>query len=202
MARINLLPWRDAERRRRQRELAIAAFSAAAAVLLIGLALRFQLDSMINSQEARNSLLTNEIRLLDLRIKEVRELEATKADLLARMDVIQELQQSRPEIVHLFDEVVGAIPEGVYLTRLTQTGSQIVVEGRAQSNARVSAFMRNINAAQWINAPVLLLIENKDQTGTGLSHFRLGFAQKRQEQATGQATIAPQVTRSPIQSLS
>jgi type IV pilus assembly protein PilN len=202
MARINLLPWRDAERRRRQRELAIAAFSAAAAVLLIGLALRFQLDSMISSQEARNILLTNEIRLLDLRIKEVRELDATKADLLARMGVIQELQQSRPEIVHLFDEVVGAIPEGVYLTRLTQTGSQIVVEGRAQSNARVSAFMRNINAAQWINAPVLLLIENKDQTGTGLSHFRLGFAQKRQVPATGQATIAPQVTRSPSPNLS
>jgi len=202
MARINLLPWRAAARSRRQREFAIAAFSAAAAVLLIGLALRFQLDSMIDRQEARNNLLSNEIRLLDVRIKEVRELEATKADLLARMDVIQELQQSRPEIVHLFDEVVEAIPEGVYLTRLTQTGSQIVVEGRAQSNARVSAFMRNINAAQWINDPVLLLIENKDQTGTGLSHFRLGFAQKRQEQATSQATIAPQVTRSPSPNLS
>jgi len=200
MARINLLPWRDAERRRRQKEFAIAAFSAAAAVLLIGLVLRFQLESMIDAQEGRNDLLSNEIRLLDIRIKEVRELEATKADLLARMDVIQELQQSRPEIVHLFDEVVDAIPEGVYLTRLTQTGSQIVVEGRAQSNARVSAFMRKINAAEWINDPVLLLIENKDQTGTGLSHFRLGFAQKRQEQATEQAMVAPRLPRSPIPS--
>jgi len=200
MARINLLPWREAERSRRQKQFAIAAFSAAAAVLLIGLALRFQLDSMIDGQEARNDLLSNEIRLLDIRIKEVRELEATKADLLARMDVIQELQQSRPEIVHLFDEVVDAIPEGVYLTRLTQTGSQIVVEGRAQSNARVSAFMRKINAAEWINDPVLLLIENKDQTGTGLSHFRLGFAQKRQEQATEQAMVAPRLPRSPIPS--
>jgi type IV pilus assembly protein PilN len=169
--------------------------------LLIGLVLRFQLDSMIDAQEERNNLLSNEIRLLDVRIKEVRELEATKADLLARMGVIQELQQSRPEIVHLFDAVVNAIPEGVYLTRLTQTGSQIVVEGRAQSNARVSAFMRNIDAAQWINDPVLLLIENKDQTGTGLSHFRLGFAQKRQEQATEQAMMAPQCSRSPMPSL-
>jgi type IV pilus assembly protein PilN len=201
MARINLLPWRDAERRRRQRQFAIAAFSAATAVLLIGLVLRFQLDSMSDAQEERNNLLSNEIRLLDVRIKEVRELEATKADLLARMGVIQELQQSRPEIVHLFDAVVNAIPEGVYLTRLTQTGSQIVVEGRAQSNARVSAFMRNIDAAQWINDPVLLLIENKDQTGTGLSHFRLGFAQKRQEQATEQAMMAPQCSRSPMPSL-
>ena len=200
MARINLLPWREAERSRRQKDFAIAAFSAAAAVLLIGLVLRFQLESMIDAQEGRNDLLSNEIRLLDVRIKEVRELEATKADLLARMDVIQELQQSRPEIVHLFDEVVDAIPEGVYLTRLTQTGSQIVVEGRAQSNARVSAFMRKINAAEWINDPVLLLIENKDQTGTGLSHFRLGFAQKRQEQATEQAMVAPRLPRSPIPS--
>jgi type IV pilus assembly protein PilN len=110
------------------------------------------------------------------------------------MNVIQQLQESRPEVVHLFDEVVRAIPEGVYLTRLTQSGGQVVVEGRAQSNARVSAFMRNIQASAWIDNPDLLLIENKDQTGTGLSHFRLGFAQRRMESDDDQAahaTVSP-----------
>ena len=194
MARINLLPWRETERRRRQKELAIAAAFAVAAVLMLGLASRFQVEAMIQSQESRNDFLEGEIRRLNARIKEIEKLEETKANLLARMNVIQQLQESRPEVVHLFDEVVRAIPEGVYLTRLTQSGGQVVVEGRAQSNARVSAFMRNIQASAWIDNPDLLLIENKDQTGTGLSHFRLGFAQRRMESDDDQAahaTVSP-----------
>jgi type IV pilus assembly protein PilN len=149
---------------------------------------------MIQSQESRNNYLQGEIAKLNRRIKEIDKLEETKANLLARMNVIQQLQESRPEVVHLFDEVVRAIPEGVYLTRLTQSGGQVVVEGRAQSNARVSAFMRNIQASAWIDNPDLLLIENKDQTGTGLSHFRLGFAQRRMESDDDQAahaTVSP-----------
>jgi type IV pilus assembly protein PilN len=94
------------------------------------------------------------------------------------MDVIQQLQQSRPEEVRLFDELVITIPEGVYLTSIKQTGRIVVLEGRAQSNARVSAFMRNIDASEWIGDPRLLLIEHKDETGTGLSHFRLQFRQR------------------------
>jgi type IV pilus assembly protein PilN len=194
MARINLLPWRETERRRRQKEFAIAAAFAVAAVLMLGLASRFQVEAMIQSQESRNDFLEGEIRRLNARIKEIEKLEETKANLLARMNVIQQLQESRPEVVHLFDEVVRAIPEGVYLTRLTQSGGQVVVEGRAQSNARVSAFMRNIQASAWIDNPDLLLIENKDQTGTGLSHFRLGFAQRRMESDDDQAahaTVSP-----------
>jgi type IV pilus assembly protein PilN len=93
------------------------------------------------------------------------------------MDVIQQLQQSRPEIVHLFDEVVSAIPEGVFLTKMSQANKNVVVEGRAESNARVSAFMRNVARSGWISNPQLLLIENKDKTGTGLSHFRMSFEQ-------------------------
>lgn len=188
MARINLLPWRDAERRRRQREFAIAAGIAVGTVLVLGLGLRMQIEEMIAGQEARNSYLGAEIARLDRRIQEIQNLEATKANLLARMNVIQELQESRPEIVHLFDEIVQAIPEGVYLTRVTQSGNQVVVEGRAQSNARVSAFMRSIQASLWIGDPGLLLIENKDQTGTGLSHFRLAFSQQRRKTDDAQAT--------------
>jgi type IV pilus assembly protein PilN len=80
-------------------------------------------------------------------------------------------------VVRLFDELVTATPEGVFLTKVEQTGRNVIVEGRAQSNARVSAFMRNVDASAWIGSPRLLLIENKDKTGTGLSHFRLSFEQ-------------------------
>jgi type IV pilus assembly protein PilN len=179
MARINLLPWRDQERRRRQRNFFMATGAAVALVLLVGLGVRMQFESMIAAQQSRNQLLTQQIAQLDQRIRKIQLLEETKADLLARMNVIQQLQESRPEVVHLFDELVQAIPDGVFLTGVTQQGSRIEVEGRAQSNARVSAFMRNINASAWINEAVLLVIENKDQTGTGFSHFRLSFQQRR-----------------------
>jgi type IV pilus assembly protein PilN len=100
------------------------------------------------------------------------------------MDVIQRLQESRPEIVHLFDELVKAIPDGVYLTKESQDGKTVVVEGRAQSNARVSAFMRNIDASSWLGDAHLLLIQQKDKTASGLSEFRLRFKQKEPSSAT------------------
>ena len=135
---------------------------------------------MIDAQSARNAYLNKEIKALDEQIKTLEQLEKTKADLLSRMNVIQQLQESRPEIVHLFDELAGVIPEGVFLTTMTQTGNRIVVEGQAQSNARVSAFMRNIDGSPWIGNPQLLLIQNKDQTQTGLSEFKLSFGQRRE----------------------
>ncbi|MGD8206743.1 MAG: PilN domain-containing protein [Thiohalocapsa sp.] len=181
MVRINLLPWRDAERRRRQRELALAAGVAVALVMLIGIGIRFHIEGTIVRQQDRNALLRREIAVLDRRIAEIEGLQETKASLLARMNVIQQLQASRPEIVHLFDELVATLPEGVYITRLKQLGDRVEVEGRAQSNARVSAFMRNIEGSAWIGDPELLVIENQDQTSTGLSHFRLGFSQRHRE---------------------
>jgi type IV pilus assembly protein PilN len=179
MARINLLPWREAARQRRRRELAVIASAALGAVLLAGVVVKLQLDAMIGAQLARNTYLEGQIAVLNRRIREINELEKQKADLISRMDVIQQLQESRPEIVHLLDQLVDAVPAGVFLTSLKQEASNVTVEGRAQSNARVSAFMRNIEAADWIGKPVLLLIENKDQTGTGFSHFRLRFSQQR-----------------------
>ena len=179
MARINLLPWREAERKRRQREFLFMAVAGLVVTALVALALHMHMEQLISAQQARNDFLQEEISHLNRQIKEIQELEKTKANLLTRMNVIQQLQQSRPEVVHLFDELVIAIPEGVFLTNLKQTGKRVVVEGRAQSNARVSAFMRNIEVSPWIGNPQLLLIENKDKTGTGLSHFRLQFDQKR-----------------------
>lgn len=190
MARINLLPWREQARSRRQRDLGIVAAAALGSVLLIGVLLKFQIDAMIDAQGARNTYLEGQIAVLNRRIREINELEKQKADLLARMGVIQALQESRPEIVHLLDQLVDAVPAGVFLTKLQQEEGRVTVEGRAQSNARVSALMRNIESAAWIGKPELLLIENKDETGTGFSHFRLRFEQTRPQPATGDDAVA------------
>jgi type IV pilus assembly protein PilN len=178
MARINLLPWREAERKRRQRDFAAAMVAALAVVGLLALAVHFQMEAMIAGQQARNQYLQTQITALEAQIKQIQDLEATKANLIARMNVIQSLQKSRPEVVHLFDELVITVPDGIYLTKVEQTGKSVVVEGQAQSNARVSSFMRNIEASAWVGDPALQLIENKDQTGTGLSRFRLRFDQR------------------------
>jgi type IV pilus assembly protein PilN len=175
MTRINLLPWREEARQRRRKEFAAAGGLALLCTLLLAVLVHLQIEGRIGDQQARNQLLEGEIAQLNRQIKEIEDLEKIKADLLSRMEIIQQLQESRPEIVRLFDELVVAIPEGVYLTKLEQNGRAVVVEGRAQSNARVSAFMGNIEASQWIGSPRLLLIE--DKTGTGLSEFRLGFDQ-------------------------
>jgi type IV pilus assembly protein PilN len=177
MAHINLLPWRETLRKKRQRDFGI---SALAAVLFMGAAaagVHFYIQGMVSSQLQRNSYLNKEIAAMDRKIKEIQALEKTKAQLLARMNVIQTLQISRPEVVHMMDEIVMTIPEGLFLTELNQKGSKLALSGRAQSNARVSAYMRNIEDSKWIGTPVLQVISNKSKTGTGMSHFTLNAKQ-------------------------
>ncbi|MGH8643559.1 MAG: PilN domain-containing protein [Gammaproteobacteria bacterium] len=145
MARkINLLPWR-AERRKQQRnEFFTLMGMAAAATLLLVFMVRVYYQQLISHQEARNGFLQAEISKLDEKIKEIESLEKEKEHLLARMKTIEQLQTSRPVIVHLFDELVGALPEGVYLTEIAQHGDAVTLKGAARSNARVSSFMRNL----------------------------------------------------------
>jgi type IV pilus assembly protein PilN len=178
MARINLLPWREAERKRRQREFATATVGALAVAALLALMVHIQMEGVVAAQQARNQYLLTQIAELDVKIKKIHDLEVTKASLIVRMNIIQQLQESRPQVVHLFDELVVAIPDGIYLGKVEQSGKSIIVEGQAQSNARVSSLMRNVEASAWVGNPSLQLIENKDQTGTGLSRFRLRFEQR------------------------
>ena len=177
MARINLLPWRENLRKKRQRDFGIAAFLS---VLLVAVAcggVHFYISGLIDNQIKRNKFLKQEIAAMDRKIKEIKELERTKAKLIARMNVIQDLQSSRPLVVHLIDEMVNTIPEGAFLTSMNQNGHKLSLQGRAQSNARVSAYMRNVDASKWLQAPNLQVIENKSETGTGLSHFTLNAKQ-------------------------
>jgi type IV pilus assembly protein PilN len=133
---------------------------------------------MISNQEGRNLYLEGEIKSLDARIVKIKDLESTKAKLLARMNVIQELQSNRPLSVHLMDELVRTLPDGVYLSKVTQKGAGLTMEGVAQSNARVSAYMRNIDGSLWIGSPKLNVIETKTEDRRRIAEFTLLANQK------------------------
>jgi type IV pilus assembly protein PilN len=180
MARINLLPWREAERKRRQQDFLSIILGAVILTVLAVVGAHMQIESMIKAQGQRNAYLEKEISIVERQIAEIRELDKTKNSLLARMNIIQELQSSRPQIVHLFDEMVTTLPDGVFLEKVSQTGTNVQVEGQAQSNARVSNFMRNIDDSAWLGKPKLDLIESKEKTDTGLSHFKLTASQVSQ----------------------
>jgi type IV pilus assembly protein PilN len=174
MPRINLLPWRETERKRKRQEFFLSLGAAIATAALVTLLGRWQMNAAIAHQEDRNQLLTQEIALLDKQIEEINGLDAQKRRLLARMEIIETLQRSRPEIVHVFDEVVRVLPEGVYLTYLKQSGNRFEIRGVAQSSTRVSSFMRNIDASEWLADPTLQIVETR---GAG-SEFTL-FAVQR-----------------------
>lgn len=166
MPRINLLPWREAERKRRQREFGVAVGGAVVAGIAVVMMTMFAYGQMISSQQARNERLRAEIAELEKSIEEIDDLEAQKERLLARMEIIDELQKSRPEIVHLFDEIARQLPEGVHLTGMKQTGSRVELRGIAQSSTRVSALMRQIDASEWLTDPE---VERVETTTAGAS---------------------------------
>jgi type IV pilus assembly protein PilN len=173
MPRINLLPWREQERKDRRRQFAVAAGGAvAAAALVVGLG-KLMYSGWIDSQTEKNVYLKKEIGKLDEQITDILDLENRKQRLVARMEIIEKLQRSRPEVVHLFDEVVKTVPDGVYLTSLKQTGKKLEIHGIAQSSTRVSTFMRSIDASQWLNNPVLEVVETAQNSPTGGSSFTL-----------------------------
>jgi type IV pilus assembly protein PilN len=126
------------------------------------LASNFVMDSIIGNQNSRNEVLKGEISALDKRIGEILDLEAKKERLLARMAIIEQLQRSRPEIVHVFDELVRTLPDGVRLTSVKQSGRRLEIKGDAESNTRVSAFMRNIDKSKWLTQPDLQVVEVRD----------------------------------------
>ena len=155
MPRINLLPWRTELRQRRKKEFLTAlAGSLIVAVGVVYLS-KLTVQGWTSNQQARNEVLKSEIKSLDDQIAQISGLESQRDRLVARMQVITQLQRSRPEVVHLFDELVSAMPEGVYLTEVQQQGTRIQVKGNAQSSTRVSALMRNIDDSEWLKGPGL-----------------------------------------------
>jgi len=169
MPRINLLPWREAQRRERKLAFLVALGIAALAAGVTAFAAYLMYGSMIEAQQRRNNNLRAAIKTLDHQIEEINSLESAKQKFIARMEIIEKLQRSRPEIVHVFDEVVRTLPEGVYLTAVKQNGMRLKFEGIAQSSTRVSSFMRNIDGSQWLRNPELEVVQTSKGTGPGSS---------------------------------
>jgi type IV pilus assembly protein PilN len=188
MPRINLLPWRQAERTRKRQEFILSLGAAVATAALVTLIGRWQMSSAISHQNDRNGILKDEIAELDKQIAEIEGLEDQKSRLLARMEIIETLQRSRPEIVHVFDELVRILPEGVYLTYLKQTGTSFEMRGVAQSSTRVSAFMRNIDTSEWLADPALRIVETKGgDSGRGADFTLFATQRSRATPEDGQA---------------
>ncbi len=176
MTRINLLPWREEQRRQKTSDFGALAGLVAIITGLVVLIVWLYLETVVDYHKLRIQFMQGQIDILNTKLQQIKELEETKANLLARMNIIQELQRRRPEVVHLFEELVTTVPEGVWLENIKQSGKTLVIEGNAESNARVSAYMRNLESSEWLKNPVLDVIEAESETR--VAEFRLQLQQE------------------------
>lgn len=173
MTRVNLLDWRAERRELRKQQfftMLVIAVMAAGTLLAGGV---FTMDRAIDDQNGRNDYLKAEIAEADRKITEIQELEKVKSSLLARMRIIEELQASRSATVHFFEELVTTLPEGVNLSSVKQTGNKVTMEGVAESNGRVSTYMKNLDASEWFADPVLVVIRTVEKDRQRESQFTL-----------------------------
>lgn len=162
MARINLLPWREERRKQRQKEfLTTLGLSALGAALLSFLIINFY-NRQIGGQNERNAFLNTQIAEVQKQIDEIKLLDEKKARLLRRKEIIEKLQSDRSQMVHLFDSLVRTIPDGVVLISIKQEGEKLTLEGRSQSNARVSSYMRQLEGSGWMSKPELSIIQAQE----------------------------------------
>jgi type IV pilus assembly protein PilN len=188
MAKINLLPWRAERRKQRQQEFMTMLGVAAAVGVLISAMIVVYYMGQIDGQNNRNKYLTDQITLLDAQIKEIAELDKKKEGLLRRKQVIEELQASRSQMVHLFDELARTIADGTQITSLAQNGNDLTLLGRAQSNARVSTYMRNLDASGWMGNPDLSIIELRGADPALPNEFSLKVKLKNPNEAAADGT--------------
>ena len=173
MARINLLPWREARREELKRAfLSILGLVAATAVVLVMLADRV-VNAQIDNQRARNEYITTNIRVLDKQVEEIRDLQRKRNQLIDRMRVIQELQGNRPIIVRVLDQLVRTVPDGVFYTSVSARGQQLSIDGVAESNNRVSSLMRRLDASDWLKEPNLDAVRAAPAYGDQANTFDL-----------------------------
>jgi type IV pilus assembly protein PilN len=177
--RINLLPHREERRKRARQHFAVlAGLAAVVGIVVIG-AIHWIMSERIDAQAGRNAFLKSEIAKLDKQIDEIKKLKDEIAALLARKQVIETLQADRAQTVHLLDELVGVMPEGVYVRKVQQRGLRINMVGYSQSNARVSTLMRNIDASPWLEKPELVEIRASTVDKKRVSEFNMNMSLKR-----------------------
>ena len=182
MAKINLLPWREELRAQKKQDFINAIGVAVFFTAFIFAGVHMYIEGLKAYQEQRNKIIQDEIVLLDIKIAQIKTIEDQKAKLLTKIDLIQKLQESRPEVVHLFDELPKVTPDGVFLATFSQVGTDLTFKGKSQSNARVSAFMRAIEASSWLKAPTLDVIQSASKVGPDqLSDFTMRAKQGNQD---------------------
>mgnify|MGYP001819533834 FL=1 len=178
MARINLVPWREQSRKRRKKVFILQLVAGVTMAVLFTAGWHLLNRGMIDNQLERNALLRKELMVVDARLAEIRRLDEIRDRLVARMEQIRSLQSSRPESVHLMDELAFMMPQGVVLSSVRQKGRSVSLEGVAQSNAQISALMDNVDDSAWLTKPELKLISTAQGVGDGLSHFSLAMQQQ------------------------
>lgn len=161
MAKINLLPWRNERRKLREREFYMMLLATAVAAFAVLFGAIYWMNHLIDNQNERNTYLQTEIKGLEKKIEEIKELDKTRSQLLTRKEIIEQLQSNRSQMVHLFDELVKTIPDGARLATMKQVGDTLTLEGMAESNSRVASYMRNIDASPWMGRSDLRKTESK-----------------------------------------
>jgi type IV pilus assembly protein PilN len=198
MPSINLLPWREERRKLRQQTFQLRLVLGAIVGIVVLILWWLGLSDAISNQNARNSYLTNQIQLIDKQIATIKTLQQQKAQMLARMNIIEQLQASRMASVHLFDQLVKTLPSGVYLTQVSQKGSQLTIQGVAESSARVSTYMRNIDTSTWMSDPNLQVVQKDSRIDFGARAQQFTVTAKAldsaKETAPAQTTVAPKAT--------
>ncbi|MGN0920439.1 MAG: PilN domain-containing protein [Cellvibrio sp.] len=183
MAKINLLPWRQAYREQKRREFIVVLALVAGAALVAAFLWKSNYEAKIENQNARNQLLQKEIAILDKQVQEIAKLKKTRDDLLARIRVIQGLEGTRPLIVRYFDELVRIVPDGLWITSLDKKGNTISVEGVAESYNRIAGFMRNIDDSEWFTGHNLTSVVASPRDGEQANSFKMTFLSVEPEQA-------------------
>ncbi|MGR8933935.1 MAG: PilN domain-containing protein [Gammaproteobacteria bacterium] len=174
MAKINLLPWREELRKQKKQDFGYGILFSVLVTVGILVLVHMHIEGLMEYQSRRNKMLQDEIAVFDKKIAEIKDIEGKKDRLLKKIEVIQRLQESRPQIVHLFDEIARVTPDGVFLTKLNQSGANLTLTGKAESNARVSAYMRAIESSPWLTMPKLDVIQGPGSSKSGnLNNFKL-----------------------------
>jgi len=181
MAKINLRPWREELRAEKQKQFVTMVLGAV--IIAAGLVFLWKsdIDSQIAYQQSRNAYIETATRQLDEQIKEIENLRRQRDELLARMQVIQDLQGKRPVIVRVFDELVRTLPDGLFYTDLTRTGDRVDIIGMAESNSRISNLMRQFEESDWFSDPSLSNVAAADARRAGYSEFSLSVKQQTPE---------------------
>jgi type IV pilus assembly protein PilN len=195
MARINLLPWREERRKARQTQFNILAGMVGAAGAFAVFLMYVWMNTAISAQNDRNKYLSDQITLMDHQNDQIKDLQDTKQNLLARMQIIQQLQQSRPVVVHLFDQLVKTLPPGVFLSSVTESGNNLTLEGTADSSARISTYLRNIDESPYMGDPNLMVVQ-KDPVKNGAQKFTI-TAKVMDKAAAAASSATPAAAKPP-----